>query len=527
MLNDAKRLHLFAGGHRIHEHDQAIRIELVLEQCTDLRIEEDDLSTWTSMFQEIIASDAFEPGNDLPNLKNDGRDASLAAATGLSSFPFLTGVPLTSKRGHKIGAVCAVSRSRRQSLPPAEGQILANAAQRCMDVLDLAREQAMHTRWSALQEGLDSFLQSHTWRVQLLREAQAPAKLEPPEPVEEIVDGGMKGGLADEIISGSSNPPIRGGESQRVADIEIVRNDRIAARNDADAAHLVTARSAHDNEQAAPDHDNEQEAPEGGTTYRKLFQRAAECLRTTLKADGVLFVDGLTGLHGEVQPVAQPERELEREVVSQVESSNQHNESGQKKSSSSKDYPDEDYPSNAYSRTFTSADYLKDVYTETPAEVIGVSASQGDIQLEKIAASTLGMPAVDEGFLQRILDRHPNGAMWYILSPSVLQVKNENLVETDSEEEASRLATAFKSARQLIVRPLTDPTSRKRLGACFAWRNRPTPIFTESVDVRSMKMFLHVIESETARVDAWSVAKQKETFVSSVSHELSMLIHLL
>lgn len=143
-----------------------------------------------------------------------------------------------------------------------------------------------------------------------------------------------------------------------------------------------------------------------------------------------------------------------------------------------------------------------------------------------MTGSTLGMADIDEDFLQRLIDRHSNGAMWHAPITSFLQVKDESLVEIDLEEEASRLAKAFGSARQLIFRPLTDPTSRKRLGGCFAWRNQPTPMFSEEVDVRLIKMFLHLVESETAQVDASHVVKQKETFVSSVSHELSMPVRL-
>ena len=71
--------------------------------------------------------------------------------------------------------------------------------------------------------------------------------------------------------------------------------------------------------------------------------------------------------------------------------------------------------------------------------------------------------------------------------------------------------------------PLTDPTSLKRLGACFVWRIKPVPVFTDAVDLGSSKAFMHVVESQVARFDASMAAKQKETFVSSVSHELSMI----
>lgn len=103
-----------------------------------------------------------------------------------------------------------------------------------------------------------------------------------------------------------------------------------------------------------------------------------------------------------------------------------------------------------------------------------------------------------------------------------MQVKDENLVEIDLEEEERRLTSTFKNVRQLIFKPLTDLTSLKRLGGYFAWRTKSIPTFTDVVDLGSLKAFMHVVEFEIARYDTSHIAKQRQTFVSSVSHELSM-----
>ena len=84
-----------------------------------------------------------------------------------------------------------------------------------------------------------------------------------------------------------------------------------------------------------------------------------------------------------------------------------------------------------------------------------------------MSESTLGLTDIDEGFLQRLMDRHPTGAEWHPSNSRFMQVKDETLVEIDLEEEDRRLTSAFKNVRQLIFEPLTDPASLKRLGACF------------------------------------------------------------
>ncbi|KAJ4339160.1 hypothetical protein N0V95_007845 [Ascochyta clinopodiicola] len=162
--------------------------------------------------------------------------------------------------------------------------------------------------------------------------------------------------------------------------------------------------------------------------------------------------------------------------------------------------PHDPDPPGTHSRIYTSAEYLKGVYIERPAEILGISGSIDVLKTVQVSGSTVGLPDIDEGFLQRLMDRHPTGAVWHYSSPEFMQVKDETL-------------------------PLTDPTSLKRLGACFAWRTKSVPLFTDVVDLKSLKAFLHVVESEIARYDAALAAKQKESFVSSVSHELRTPLH--
>lgn len=307
-------------------------------------------------------------------------------------------------------------------------------------------------------------------------------------------------------------------------DAEIKRDHRIAEHDNNKDARSLTAKRGRDDERGPP---------KGETTYRKVFRRAAECLRAALKADGVLFIDGLIGFHGDVQPVAEPEQELEREIARPAADNDEAAQDKSVATSERTDVPEDTFnphdpdPPGTHSRIYTSAEYLKGVYVERPTEVLGISGSDHVLKLARVSESTVGLPDIDEGFLQRLMDRHSKGAVWHTSDGRFMQVKDETLVDIDLEEEALRLAATFKGVKQLVFKPLTDPTSLKRLGACFAWRIGSIPLFTDAVDLGSMKAFLHVVESEVARYDASSLAKQKETFVSSVSHELSLYPSLL
>ncbi|KAK7178257.1 sensor histidine kinase response regulator (hsp90-like protein) [Paraphaeosphaeria sporulosa] len=535
VLNDANRLHFVAGGHRVDADDTPSRVLFDSGDGAWLHISEADRPTWISLFQDIIAINACEPRSaserafSIPALQRDPRTSKLSVVSEPVQLSFLAGVPLTSKNGYNIGAICVVNRTERPPLSASEAVILADSARRCMDILEVARERGLYNRWTAVQEELDNFLESRSLHAQELRvpqtyigrkcSAQNKNADRTDEHGAERVDAET---LANGALAEMNDPTVEGGESARLVKAEIQRSHRFAERDNALDARSSTAK---------PGKDDDRGLPKGETTYRQAFRRAAECLRSALKADGVLFIDGLIGFHGDVQPVTEPEQELEREIVRPLV---HHHQSAQERSLATNDWsdipeatfkPHDPDPPGTHSRIYTSAEYLKGVYVERPAEVLGISGSDHVLKLARVSESTTGLPEIDEGFLQRLMDRHPEGAVWFCFNSTLMQAKDGTLLEVDLQEEAHRLTSTFKNVKQLIFKPLTEPTSLKRVGACFAWRTRSVPLFTDAFDLRSLKSFLHVVESDIARHDASSAAKQKESFVSSVSHELRTPLH--
>ena len=105
----------------------------------------------------------------------------------------------------------------------------------------------------------------------------------------------------------------------------------------------------------------------------------------------------------------------------------------------------------------------------------------------------------------------------------MMQVKDGTLAESQlPDEDERKLRHTFPNVRQLIFTTLYDHTSGKRLSACFIWRNRTDPVFSDTADLGALELFMHAVEAEIGRYDTATAAKQKDTFVSSVSHELSM-----
>ncbi|KAF1924201.1 uncharacterized protein M421DRAFT_296916 [Didymella exigua CBS 183.55] len=264
-----------------------------------------------SIFQEIPTSEASERDSEsqsafsIPTLGRDPRTSHLSAVSAPAKLSFFAGVPLTTEDGHNIGAIWVADPDERPPLAASEVEFLTNTVRRCVNLLELARERNFHDKWTAMQEELEVFLQSRSL---------CASSREEPRTWEGRKSSRMKGAMdkseEHEVkrirpgpLTGVSDPPVESRESQRLVDTETERDHIHAKCDDAEDAKPLTAKRGKDGER------------KGETANWKVFRRAAECLRSALKTDSVVLVDGLMGYHGEAQSAAEPEQELERETV--------------------------------------------------------------------------------------------------------------------------------------------------------------------------------------------------------------------
>jgi hypothetical protein len=516
LLTDGHSQKFLAGGHRLDPDSQVLFDNW---NATWLHATDADQPAWLWLFQQTVAIDtsATPPDQNIfqvPSLRHIECTSRLSSVCGAPHLSFYAGAPITSpKTGLNIGAVFVVdNESNRSRISASEASSLTKTAKKCMDLLEFAREREFHKRWASIREQLDLFVKSHSLRDQMLEE---PATLMGKSASETIKK--EENGLIDpreaieQPLAGVENPKAEGEESERLILAEVERDRRIVHEDRVHEPRTLTAETTKDDKRGET---------KGETTYRKVFRRAAQCLHQALKVDGVLFVDGLIGFHGGLQPVPETEQELEREMTQ----TDQKDASGVQSTDSSGESPHQSHRSAGFSqphtRTFLSTEYQRGVYVERAAEILGMAGHTEQVKTIRISESTKGLATVDEGFLQRLMHRYPNGAVWYIGDTAVMQVKNETLVEDDALE-MERLHNAFPGARQLIFQPLTEPTSLKRLAGCFVWKNNMLSPLTDRVDLASLHVFLHLVESEISRFDAAAAVKQRESLVSSVSHELS------
>jgi hypothetical protein len=89
-------------------------------------------------------------------------------------------VPVVSKLGHPIGIVFVIGHATHAEIKTAESEYLARAAQKCMRLLDYARDRVVQDIWARINRALDQFVQSRAVIAQILEEPRTtPAKYAP------------------------------------------------------------------------------------------------------------------------------------------------------------------------------------------------------------------------------------------------------------------------------------------------------------------------------------------------------------
>jgi hypothetical protein len=498
-----------------------------------------DLQQWLWIFQQTISvntspAPSKETIFSILSLSEDDRSSKLSSVCSAPHLSFYAGTPITSKQGINIGAVFVVDNSARKSFSSKDGELLTVTAEKCMNQLESARHSAVRDMWERMNEQLSRFVGSRSIKDQQLEEPPSLGRTDQQrrrkEEIEETQALALRHGKNPskaENIALPENDFSMGAESKRLLHAKIETSQRIVEEDETHKARAITAQA---------NKDSKRSDGQGETTYRKIFRRAAECLQEALQVDGVLFIDGLIGYHGVIQPMAEVEEELEREMVQRPRREHFPEESiGDDPFSPEDSRPQPDAPlhqqehnsgdQGATTRTYTSPEYRKSIYVQRPAEILGMSTRNPGLAPESktLNETTLGLAKLDEGHLQLLMDSYPNGNLWYIHDTTNIcyLLRNDTLVEDESLEETRRLISTFPGVRQMIFQPLTDPVSLKRLAGCLAWSTRTFPVFTDTTGLPSLRAFLHVVESEISRIDASAAAKQKEAFVSSVSHELS------
>ena len=507
-------MHLVGGAHQLCYHDSLPEVKFLSRDSLWLRNTENDYSTWTRLLQQTIAINvssgpAAQQVFSASELNLNACFPERSGASGPPDLSFYAGTPLLAASGQNVGVLFVVDNAKSKLSPP-EADYLASTARFFMYLLHLAQERTYYRNWKKMQEQLEVFIKPRSFPIQECEGLDC---------------------WAEKTVCSQNNdsgPHVTREESDTNDTPEQTNEEYVEESVQSNnAAHASTLKTNTGGNGPSPGNNE--------TTYRNIFHRAAQCLQHALRADGVLFADGLLGLHGDVQPVLEPALELETEFdqsprneASDTARSSlfpQNRPDGHESTSSLSDQSAEKNQPQTNTRTYTSPEYRKKIYVSQPTEVLGFSGDKAQLNLLNVSKSIAGLPDIEEESFERMARSYPDGVVWYITDTAFMQVRDGIPSEIYNQEDGGKVRSAFPLAKQMLFRPITDPISTKLLGACFVWKNHSSPLFSEESDLASLTGFLHEVESEVARYDTTNMVRQRETFVASVSHELSKLPH--
>jgi hypothetical protein len=514
VLTEGQHVHLVGGAHRLCNEEALSEIQFLSRNSSWLRNTDSNLPAWLRLFQQTIAIDASSGSAtrqvfSTSDVNLNHQFSGNPEAPNPPIVSFYAGTPLPAHNGQNVGVLFVVDNAKSE-LSAFEANCLASTARQIMNLLHLAQERTYYRRWKVMQKHLDLFIHPRSLQTTEREEShEATAKMicssyleDEPRPIRDD--------------SRKAESPVRMDEEHVEESLEGNMSENARTLK---AGAGVESSSSQSSE----------------TIYKNIFRRASQYLRLALDADGVLFADSLTGLHGDVQPAAEPALELETELDQTSRdglshtlenpisrrSELPHRENAQAQLHQS----DQESQSQTNTRTYTSPDYRKRIYVMRPTEILGLSGDRSQLNLMPVSKSTTGISDIEEESLDRMVHSYPDGAVWYITDTTFTHIRDGVPVEIDNQKDGDKLRSAFPHAKQMMFKPVTDPISSKLLGACFVWKNETSPLLSEESDLASLSAFLHEVESEVARYDTINMVHQRETFVTSVSHELSELPH--
>jgi hypothetical protein len=316
LLTDGKTLYFLAGTHNPSSDAEDADSDCWLNNA------EVDLQRWLEIFQQTLAVNTRPISAENKALKTfitplRAEDYETSQRSNGIQAPRLAsydGTPIITTQGLAIGVVFVVSESAQLASSMTRQEALVTMAEKCMRQIEMKRQSVAQVRWKRMNEQLDRFLASSTIRDQQLEEPpsirRADGQRGRKDPAEKLQNMANEHGreLPGETHASLEPEPVfdAGEEASRLLDAETETQHRIADQEEENPPRGIAADAGEDSK---PSESQDE------TIYRKIFRRAAQCLQEALQVDGVLFIDGLVGHHGAVQPVPQAEDDLEREMA--------------------------------------------------------------------------------------------------------------------------------------------------------------------------------------------------------------------
>lgn len=395
---------------------------------------------------------------------------------------FYAGVPIISRKGHRIGIYSVSDDKPRDGLTADEVQFMQSVAQASMEHFEWARDRVDRFKGERIVRGLASFIEgcstlsddSSLTKDELPR---SPSTLRPPK---------MTLGAKRRLISRTTS-------CTRPVESEPELGPKPNSRSSSRSAPAPESQRA-----------TNQQKPDG---LHRMFHRASEILRDATLADGVVLF-GAT---------ASDASQVSRAVRTGS-------------CQSDDDDPSHLATSGSEGVGLDSSDSDTSPLNR-PCKLLACSLAD-----EKARAAIEHSSPLSLGTLDKYFSRFPRGKTLSFTAQGK-GVSSEDDSASDLDRSAGRgrrrdlkmdhkeLLKKIPGAQVVVFLPLYDYVEDRLAGGCFLWTSALNRMMNLDHDLSYLRAFGNSIMNQAARIDTQRNEAAKTTFIASMSHELRSPLH--
>ncbi|GES62958.1 hypothetical protein ATEIFO6365_0014007400 [Aspergillus terreus] len=481
----------------------------------------------------------------------DGRLDRSKLHAALSDMLFFVVVPIISPRGLKIGALSIMDSKARLSGPDQHTmQFVKDMAATIMDHLAMRATTVKNRRAERMIVGLGSFVEGRTTLRDSWTEAHAQhmalensgemtegqLNMEQQDLQESADKPNEANGTAKKSLpireftrrhSRSHRPPTpspgstKDGRKAKVDQNTLQQRAGMEFTHDDKSARAVLTGSALKEDALPP-------------TIRNVFSRAANLLRESIEAEGVVFLDATGHRFGGL--VDDTKRRLSGSDFDDQRSRSEYETAGSD-SSTQRSVSDQDNEGTEWQNS------------PSPfSECLGFSSSRiSSINDEEGARQAVTVP---ERLFTSLIRRYPRGKIFVFNADGSVSEESDDRVpkrsgsenDTTSQRAANRSSTKrsrqpafkryanelikiFSGARSILVLPLWDSDRSRWFAGALIWTNDADRIFTPENELVYTSAFSNSIMAEMRRIDMEVAERAKTNLISSITHELRNPLH--
>lgn len=464
----------------------------------------------------------------ISDVTEDERVRSRNLLNELSDIRFYAAAPIVSPRGFTIGAYCVMDSEPRTSGPDQHAlQFMKDMAVTVMDHLAMAHSTRKSREAERMFVGLGSFVEGRTTLRDSWREANA-----------QFAESERSGEATEGQLNIQQQRIQEVAEEEEEAHEGLVFRDKPQGAGEKPELHPSNscgqAESRSGGPRTEPPQDDHKvrsvlarEALQDDTlsnSINHVFSRAANLIRESIGAEGVIFLDANSERFGS----------LVKHSSRKVSGSSSNDTTSSSDEGTPPVSPDEDHTGNTL-----------------VSECLGFSSSNvSSINDESSAGRAVTIP---EQLLTWLLRRYPNGKIFTYnahgsvsedsedSSQSIPDFDHPPLQESNRTDEkqstgkkrnkptfqqdADHLIKVFPGARNILLLPIWDSDKNRWFAGTLVWTNDPERVFSFENELVYVAAFANSIMAEIRRLDVEVADKAKTNLVSSITHELRNPLH--